>query len=578
MPVFKRILSLSLLPFIMFLTACGSSDKAEPKEVILDLRLGSGDGSSFSEGDIAASQTALSSGESVQLRVNIVNANSGNALNTSEEVVVTFTSDCVALGAASLSDLSVTTSTGQAITTYTSSSCLGNDQVTAQLLNKEQTASIVLSTLEPSLGSLSAITPTNTVLAIKGFSTDTLPSTAEVSFRVLDQFGSPVVNKSVNFFLIGGTGGVNLSQSSDLSDSAGLVSTFVNSGTANTSFRVIAEADASNGGSPSAGQTMQTTSTAMSVTTGLPVAHNFGSAVSVFNPRGWNYVSSAGDGVAISATASDLFGGAVVDGNTVTFSTYGGRLEESSCVLENGSCSVLWQSSEAYRPIATMLAYTLGEESFEDANGNGQFDVGEVFTPLAEPLRDDNRDGDYDSGEFFVDSNNNGEWDDAISDYRNTVYRGGTCSDAAKSIGHCASLAYIYSQPAVVMSSIDGISVLINGGNAVTIPADTGVSYFEVLITDENGAIPPAGSELSITCNGSDISSNNDQMPAEIPNEFSPTGFAALFNVTAERLENPGSPTAESRSATCFVNVIPEDTIGVGISFTVIYQVDTGAL
>ena len=578
--MFKRILSLASL---CLLVACNSSDKSEPTAVINELSLGTGSGDSFVAGTLASSVRDLATTGQTELSVSIVDLNNSSKLFTDETVSIEFTSSCITAGTATLSSSSVSTSTGTASTLYSSNGCTGSDVVTASLSGTGLSAITTISIAEPEVGSISSVIPDNTVLAIQGFSTNTLPAATEVSFVVLDKSGNPVVGKTVRFSLSGGTGGVSLSRNSALSDSTGTVSVFANSGTAHTSFRVVAETDILNEDGLPTGQAMQTTSTAISVTTGLPVARSFGSAVSIFNPRGWNYVSAGSDqGSLITITASDLYGGAILDNNTVTFTTLGGRLEESSCQLVNGTCAVRWHSSQPYLSTANLLAYTVGEEAFDDLNGNGQYDVGEVFYPLDEPYRDDNRDGNYDAGEFFVDSNLNGQWDAAV-DSQSTLYRGASCSDEAKQLGHCATLAHISSRASVIMSGInisagffESDELIINDESfaEVTIPY-SGVAYFEVLITDENGAIPPAGSAISIECNGSDVSSNSGQMLDAIPDLFAPSGLRTTLNVTVEPLET--TVPILNRSTTCFINVEPEGGVGTGIPFIVNYRVaDTG--
>jgi len=100
----------------------------------------------------------------------------------------------------------------------------------------------------------------------------------------------------------------------------------------------------------------------------------------------------------------------LTDAHTVFFETEWGLIDPS-CVTVDGSCSVKWSTSSADEAPAdhknTIMAYTLGEESFTDINGNGVFDDGDTATPpfddLEEPYVDYNRNGFYDSGEFIVD-------------------------------------------------------------------------------------------------------------------------------------------------------------------------------
>jgi hypothetical protein len=63
--------------------------------------------------------------------------------------------------------------------------------------------------------------------------------------------------------------------------------------------------------------------------------------------------------------------------------------------------------------LVAMIAITTGEEGYDDKNNNGQFDEGE-FDPkydLTEPFVDSNDDGTWQETERFVDTNGNGKWD-----------------------------------------------------------------------------------------------------------------------------------------------------------------------
>lgn len=61
--------------------------------------------------------------------------------------------------------------------------------------------------------------------------------------------------------------------------------------------------------------------------------------------------------------------------------------------------------------LVTIIAVVNGEEEFTDANGNGQYDQGEVFTDAAEPFVDANDNDQWDMGELYIDTNQNGQWD-----------------------------------------------------------------------------------------------------------------------------------------------------------------------
>jgi hypothetical protein len=62
--------------------------------------------------------------------------------------------------------------------------------------------------------------------------------------------------------------------------------------------------------------------------------------------------------------------------------------------------------------VVTVVAWTPGEEAFFDANGNGQYDLGEPFVDLPEPFVDYDDDDVRDADEPFIDSDGDGQFDD----------------------------------------------------------------------------------------------------------------------------------------------------------------------
>ena len=100
--------------------------------------------------------------------------------------------------------------------------------------------------------------------------------------------------------------------------------------------------------------------------------------------------------VVMTAYVGDRYNGILTDKHTVFFKTEYGTLSSPSCVTEEGSCEVTWKAIK--RPEAggpgddmrvTIIAYTIGEESFTDTNGNGIFDDADsVFVDLEEPYVD----------------------------------------------------------------------------------------------------------------------------------------------------------------------------------------------
>jgi hypothetical protein len=85
--------------------------------------------------------------------------------------------------------------------------------------------------------------------------------------------------------------------------------------------------------------------------------------------------------------------------------------------LGDGSdvCAKVGQT-RVYNPrdgLVTFIAYTQGEEWFDDRNKNGKQDGNEAFDDLAEPFVDANDNNQFDPGEDFIDTNGNGHWDPA---------------------------------------------------------------------------------------------------------------------------------------------------------------------
>ncbi len=112
--------------------------------------------------------------------------------------------------------------------------------------------------------------------------------------------------------------------------------------------------------------------------------------------------------VPVTVYLSDRYSNPVPDGTAVAFTTNGGQID-GNCNTSGGQCTVTWTSSNP-RPTtnpasqtgtppsngfgrAMILSTAIGEESFDDANGNGFYDSGESFSNLGEPYRDDNQNG-----------------------------------------------------------------------------------------------------------------------------------------------------------------------------------------
>jgi len=368
------------------------------------------------------------------LRVTVLDEN--NELIV-EPTSVVFSSDCALSGQAEIAS-PVLTRNGVAETTYLATGCAGTDRVTASLeAFPTVSASGTVAIAQASANSIVFVSAVPTNIALRGTGGAGRTESAVVSFRVDDETGAPKPNVPVQFSLSTAVGGITLSLSggaqgsttiSRQTNSLGIASVTVNAGNVATTVRVIAELETTTAsGAP---LTLQTISDQLVISTGIPDQNSISLAPETFNVLGRDV-----DGVQVPLTIllADKFNNPVPDGTVVNFTTELGAIAPS-CQTENGQCSVNWRSQEPRRPLspqlreiirttrsaqyscpdhrgnfgpcpsslgairgfrATILATAIGEETFIDENGNGQYDIGEPFEDLSEAWLDHNEDGQY---------------------------------------------------------------------------------------------------------------------------------------------------------------------------------------
>jgi hypothetical protein len=269
--------------------------------------------------------------------------------------------------------------------------------------------------------------------------------------------------------------------------------------------------------------------TASDVVTTLADVNGFKIVTTTFNPHADNIY---GTRVEITAFVKDHSNNPVEDGTVISFVADDLGLVEDQCITTGGTCFVTWTSAgdrsepgdlnavnvESDNEI-TIMARTIGEDSFIDKNSNSLFDVGETTFTQSEPYLDTNDDGDYDSGandfDEFFDYNSNGVFDlDTVF----TTFRGQSCSPGAIALGHCAGQLEVWDTVTMINSNGGGVSLtLINcDGSAATSPLDLSVNgCFTLEFKDPNGNIPPIGTRISIE---SDVGSIKFEPPATVPN------------------------------------------------------------
>jgi hypothetical protein len=234
----------------------------------------------------------------------------------------------------------------------------------------------------------------------------TQPEQSTISFRVTDGQANGVAGITVQFSLTS-VGGETIEPLEAVSDSNGVVSTVLSSGTRATTVRVNAIL---------ANSTISAQSGTVSIVGALPAFSRFSMAPMLLNIAGRVTFGLEDE---IAAYLNDRFGNAVPQGTVVNFFSNGGSVVAPVVSSVQGVATGTLLSEGGDIPpdgIVTIMGVTRGEETFVDANGNGVYDLGEAFTDIAEPFIDDNGNGVYDVGdqfELFVDTNNNGVWDNA---------------------------------------------------------------------------------------------------------------------------------------------------------------------
>ena len=470
-----------------------SSVSSSISSVTTVLSLGTGTGAGFMPGAIALSTASLAAGGSATLGVTLVDQ---DGIPYQQSATITFSSSCITLGTALLTDgngttiTAITTSTGSATATYIARGCSGADVITASAVanNQSLTATATITVQASVLGQVVFLSATPNTIGLKGTG---VQETSTLVFQVVDSTGGPVNGASVTFGLSTSVGGISLSSTTATSGADGKVQTVVKSGTVHTSVIVNATAVFN-------GVTQSTQSSNLSVSTGIPTTNGFSLASTCPNVEGFNY---DGTGDVVTVRLSDRYNNPVSDGTAITFTTDGGKIG-SQCTTkttdtESGVCSVNWTSQNP-RPAngrATILATALGEDSFVDANVNGFYDSGESYIDLGEPFEDDNESGTYTANEFYMDFNKSGSYDATYGSFK-----GITCTGSLPSSTCTLSTVAIGRQLVIVMSTSDA-SIKQVGAQSPSTSTNGGSVTVLYNIKDINGNAMANGTTVTIAAN-----------------------------------------------------------------------------
>lgn len=262
---------------------------------------------------------------------------------------------------------------------------------------------------------------------------------------------------------------------------------------------------------------------------GIPDQDSLSLSFSRRNPEAWKI---NGAPVEVTAQLADHLNNSntIPNGTKIYFTAEGGAID-AFCTTVDGACSVTWRSQDP-RPIkgddkgkVTILAYTLGNESFTDSNNNGYFDDGDLFQSVSglhqdvsEPYRDDNQNFAYDEGEeeFFEcrsdefsecagHPNANGQFDRADG-----KYAGVSCAHSSK----CADTQHklIFKNEFMCMSDSTANFTMftetrsLNRGDIVDLPVT-----LTIIIQDSNGLSMPGETMIRVETNNGVASNTANQ-------------------------------------------------------------------
>ena len=457
---------------------------------------------SFRLGEIGISVSSLSAGGTAEVVVNLVD--SDNEPLATGSYTVNFTSGCVADGTATL-EAEVDAVFGQASSEYVAMGCSGSDEIRATVDLGAAGDGSVLSAVgiivveKEEVGTIDFVSAEPNQIFLAGTGNG---ETSKLTFKVNGQAGNPIEGAEVDFSLNSNLGGLTLNSNSDISNSLGEVFTTVRAGSVATAVRVRAKVRSSE---------IENQSSELIVSTGIPDSDSFSMALSEFCPEGLN---RDGSEVGVTVRAADAFNNPVPVGTPVQFYAQGGSIDPSCNIGADGACSVTWRSQDP-RPSdgrVILMAHTLGNESFTDANGNGRFDDAEQSSidDLGEPFADTNRSGGYDSGEVYYDFNGNGMWDasDTVLEGE-PFYNGFLCADDATKCSGDRSI-FISAQATIAMSgSYARQPALYNTDTLNAVGSPSGTPYFSsssltvgdtfyVYAQDTNGNSLPCGTTILV--------------------------------------------------------------------------------
>ncbi len=352
----------------------------------------------FSVAATAGGTTALSAYGQSLLTLTLTGASS------TTPIPVTVNSSCVTAGKATISPTTFSATSDSVQLTYKDNGCgavLSSDTVTAAITGSTTStpATVILSRPAVSNITFDAVDSTSGQIYLQGSG---LTESASIKFKVVDSAGNALPNQKVSLSLSTYAGGLTIDGLTEsqvaaapfdvqTSDANGLVTAIVNSGTVPTPVTVNASI------LNSAGAVVASSlSSTLAVATGLPTQMGFGIQPTTVNIEGFTHLNVP-DTFAVSA--SDRSHNPVADGTSIVFWAENG-LVDPTVTTSDGTATAHFKSGPVDKVPAdgrvTILAYAIGEESFDDLKGTNVYAAGDPFQDLGDVVKSEYFDGLYD--------------------------------------------------------------------------------------------------------------------------------------------------------------------------------------
>ncbi|MDH5388129.1 MAG: hypothetical protein OEY06_06750 [Gammaproteobacteria bacterium] len=328
---------------------------------------------------------------------------------------------------------------------------------------------------------------------------------------------------------------------------------------------------------------------------GVVSQKNFNISASDIAPEVFNGSSFTYAEVTITASIGDRYNQTLTDSHTIYFATEYGLIDPS-CITINGTCEVTWKTSGTTgfpandiagpavgSPGNTIIAYTFGEESFTDLNGNGFYDDPDGgFIDLQEPYIDVGNNGFYDIlTDIVIDTVNGNDLsgNNAQHDYNDSFFNGPGCLHSVNCSLTVAS-AMVWDTTLLkldggtvatfnVGGNVAGLTGTVelqnNGGDTLAVSANGAFTFATPIdnLTSHNVTIltQPAGQTCSVTGgNGTVDGVDVTNVAVDCVNNYSVGGNIAGLIGTVSLQNNLGDTLAVSANgAFTFATPLPAD-------------------